>query len=112
MNSSKTHAMHTGGEAGRHAAASWPAALFGMAPDRLTDLFRARGFPAFRGRQLAQWMYARHVRSFDEMTNLPASLREAWKRESSLGHPERLEVLESTAVTRKFLLRTAAAHLV
>jgi 23S rRNA (adenine2503-C2)-methyltransferase len=115
MNSSKTHAIRpTGrpGEAAASAEASWPAALFGVEPDRLPDLFRERGHPAFRGRQLAQWMYGRHAASFDEMSSLPAALREELKRESSLGHPFLLEVAQSEDGTRKCLFRTAAGHLV
>jgi 23S rRNA (adenine2503-C2)-methyltransferase len=33
------------------------------------------GEPAFRSRQLAQWLYTRRVESFDAMTNLPAAFR-------------------------------------
>jgi len=35
----------------------------------------ALGEPKYRGRQLAQWIYRKAARSFDEMADLPASLR-------------------------------------
>src|SRR5947208_3320521 len=34
------------------------------------------GEPAYRGRQLALWLYGQGVRSFAEMSDLPASLRD------------------------------------
>ena len=33
------------------------------------------GQPGYRGRQLAQWLYARGARSLDQMTDLPAAFR-------------------------------------
>jgi len=35
------------------------------------------GQPAYRARQIAQWVWRRHVGRFADMTNLPAPLREA-----------------------------------
>ncbi|WP_139651397.1 23S rRNA (adenine(2503)-C(2))-methyltransferase RlmN [Raoultibacter phocaeensis] len=43
--------------------------------DELAELVQSLGQPAFRTKQLFQWLYGHHVRSWDEMTNLPASLR-------------------------------------
>ena len=46
--------------------------LLGKTPDELKAAATAVGLPAFTGRQIAQWMYAKRVRSFDEMTNISA----------------------------------------
>jgi len=35
-----------------------------------------RGHPAYRARQIWVWLYRQRVRSYDEMANLPATLRE------------------------------------
>ena len=66
----------------------------------------ARGEPAFRTRQVWEWT-ARGATSYDEMTNLPAALREALRKEvplSSLSFED--ESLASDG-TQKALLRTS-----
>lgn len=42
----------------------------------LTALLRELGQPAYRARQLYGWLHQKQVLSFDEMTDLPRSLRE------------------------------------
>ena len=44
-----------------------------MLPE-LEQMVVAAGQPRFRAGQLAQWLYARRVESFDAMTNLPADV--------------------------------------
>jgi 23S rRNA (adenine2503-C2)-methyltransferase len=44
--------------------------------DELTEQMTAIGEPAFRARQIWQWMWQKGAVSFEEMTNLPKSLRE------------------------------------
>ncbi|MFB3133268.1 MAG: 23S rRNA (adenine(2503)-C(2))-methyltransferase RlmN [Rhodothermales bacterium] len=41
----------------------------------LEDLAGALGQPAYRGRQLFQWLYGKGARSFEAMTNLPKAFR-------------------------------------
>ncbi len=72
----------------------------------LDSYLSARGEPAFRGGQVWEWA-ARGARSYDEMTNLPASLRSDLGREVPLstlavGREER-----SRDGTRKGLFATA-----
>ena len=49
----------------------------------LQELLRELGEPKFRAKQLFDWLHAKQVDSFAEMTNLSKSLREkqstAWK---------------------------------
>lgn len=45
----------------------------------LEEWMRQRGEKAFRAKQIFQWMHEKLVTDFDEMTNLPASLREKLK---------------------------------
>ena len=48
--------------------------LKSMTPEELTAWCREQGQPAFRGRQLFQWL-SRGVVSTQEMTDLPKALR-------------------------------------
>ena len=51
--------------------------LTGETLDSLTERLRAQGEPAFRAKQILDWVYKKRARSWDEMTNLPKPLR-AW----------------------------------
>ncbi|MGD8387978.1 MAG: 23S rRNA (adenine(2503)-C(2))-methyltransferase RlmN [Desulfobacteraceae bacterium] len=48
----------------------------------------SQGLPAYRGRQLRQWLFKRSASSFEEMTSLSKELRER------LDHTARVDVLE------------------
>lgn len=50
-------------------------ALFGMSLEQLQAVAREEGAPAFRGRQIADWLYRKPVDSIDAMSNLPADFR-------------------------------------
>ena len=41
-----------------------------MTQNELVEIARNMGMTAFTGRQIADWLYHRHVSSSDEMTNL------------------------------------------
>ena len=63
------------------------------------------GQPRFRAGQLAQWLYARRVESFDAMSNLPAAFREYLKKYFKL-YPLPVAVVDhSSDGTTKLLLR-------
>jgi 23S rRNA (adenine2503-C2)-methyltransferase len=52
-------------------------AIHGETLDSLTTLLTAHGHPAFRARQILEWLYKKRAASWEEMTNLPRPLR-AW----------------------------------
>jgi len=52
-----------------------PLELKGLTLEELEAFARAQGEPAYRGRQLARWLYQGGVAAFAEMTDLPAALR-------------------------------------
>ncbi|MBA3850619.1 MAG: 23S rRNA (adenine(2503)-C(2))-methyltransferase RlmN, partial [Opitutus sp.] len=52
-------------------------ALHGETFATLSAALAAAGQPAFRARQVLDWLYKKRVRTWDEMTNLPRELR-AW----------------------------------
>ncbi len=58
--------------------------LTGMFPEELTAWCAAQGLPAFRGKQMFQWIH--QGVDFDGMTNLPLSLREKLK-ETAVAQP-------------------------
>jgi 23S rRNA (adenine2503-C2)-methyltransferase len=52
-------------------------ALTGETLESLTARLKERGEPAFRAKQILEWVYKKRARSWDEMTNLSKPLR-AW----------------------------------
>ena len=68
--------------------------------------------PRFRAAQLFEWLYGRGVASYDEMTNLPAALREKLAREAPLHFPAIEDKRVSADGTRKYLFRLADDNLV
>jgi 23S rRNA (adenine2503-C2)-methyltransferase len=49
--------------------------LLGMTTAELKELCRSIGMPAFTGSQIARWLYDKHVKTIDEMTNLSKANR-------------------------------------
>jgi 23S rRNA (adenine2503-C2)-methyltransferase len=83
--------------------------------DLLTDLpldeLKARlavlGEPAFRARQIFDWVYKKGAASFDQMTNLPPALRERLAGVFSVGGLELADVRRAKDGTEKYLFRLA-----
>jgi len=50
--------------------------LLGLNTDELRALVQEEGEPAYRGNQLAEWIYQHGARQFEEMTNLPDKTRQ------------------------------------
>jgi 23S rRNA (adenine2503-C2)-methyltransferase len=74
-------------------------------PDQWPALMAAAGAPAYRGRQLAHWLYRRHALTWDAMRNLPRPLRDRLAGSydaAGLAPGERLVAADGT---RKFLFR-------
>lgn len=81
--------------------------LLGLSTRELEAFATRLGLPAFRGRQLAQWLYLQRARSFDDMTSLPQTLRGALSGSCVIGRSTLVTTAESTDGTRKLLLREA-----
>ena len=58
-------------------------AIHGETLDTLTAALTAAGQPSFRARQILDWLYKKRVRTWDEMTNLPAPSARGWPRPSN-----------------------------
>lgn len=61
--------------------------LKSMTLPELTEALRAMGEPAFRGKQVFTWLH-RGIRSYDEMGNVPKSLREKLAQAYPLAAPK------------------------
>jgi 23S rRNA (adenine2503-C2)-methyltransferase len=78
--------------------------LTGETLDSLTEKLRARDEPAFRAKQILEWLYKKRARSWDEMTNLSKPLR-VWLDETFDFMPASLVLnKQSEDVTDKLLL--------
>ena len=77
--------------------------LLGKTPSELKEAALKAGLPSYAGKQLAQWIYARRVRSFDEMTNISKAGREKLKEMYDLGVVLPSACQESADGTRKYL---------
>ncbi|MDR0294904.1 MAG: 23S rRNA (adenine(2503)-C(2))-methyltransferase RlmN [Prevotellaceae bacterium] len=81
--------------------------LLGKTLDELTALVKDLGLPAFTGKQLADWLYKKHVGSIDEMTNLSKAARTLLNEQFQVGCRSYSMVQSSADGTRKFLFPTS-----
>lgn len=79
--------------------------IYTLNEEELTDLMTRWGEAAYRGRQIFEWLYVHRVDSFDEMSNLPQSLRERLGTTYSIEPLETVVKQESADGTVKFLFR-------
>ena len=52
-----------------------PMFIYSLNRDELKTWLKNHKQPAFRAKQIWQWLYKQQVQSWDEMNNLPGSLR-------------------------------------
>ena len=71
----------------------------------LEEKVRELGEPLYRARQIADWLYQKRVRSFDEMTDLPREFRNRLAEQFDFSKIDVVRVLGSRDTTRKFLFR-------
>ena len=76
--------------------------LTGMSPEELSAWMKSRGYPAFRGKQVFEWIH-RGV-DFDGMSNLPMDMRQALK-ECSVAQSVKIRLYRKSELdgTVKFL---------
>ena len=78
-------------------------ALLGKTLSELQEVALSVGLQKFAGKQLAEWLYVRRVRSFDEMTNISLKGREALKANYTIGRHDPIREAVSVDGTRKYL---------
>lgn len=74
-------------------------------PDELVAALAAVQEPAYRARQILEWVFKRRVGSFDEMSNLSRALRLKLQERFVLRTMRIAQVTGSSDTTRKFLLK-------
>ena len=78
-------------------------ALLGKTLSELQEVALSVGLQKFAGKQLADWLYVRRVRTIDEMTNISLKGREALKASYTVGRHAPVREAVSTDGTRKYL---------
>ena len=81
--------------------------------EELTCKIKEMGFPAYRAKQMYEWMHIHFVRNFDEMSNIPKDLREKCSEDFSFTALE-IERMQESKIdgTRKDLFKCADGSLV
>ncbi len=78
--------------------------LLGLNTEELCALVQELGEPAYRGKQLAEWIYMRGAKTFDEMNNLPARLRTKLSKNYEIDRSRTVAIQHSQDGTIKLLL--------
>lgn len=80
--------------------------LLGMTLAELQELVHILDMPKFTAKQICSWIYNKHIKSIDEMTNLPLKKREMLKENYEIGAQPPTEAQKSEDGTIKYLYRT------
>ncbi|MEP6603844.1 MAG: 23S rRNA (adenine(2503)-C(2))-methyltransferase RlmN [Spartobacteria bacterium] len=80
--------------------------------EELQAQLQARGEHAYRAAQITDWLFAKRVTSFEQMSDLPQRLRAQLAEEFSFGKIDIERVLGSRDTTRKFLFRLDDGNLI
>src|SRR3954451_13894238 len=83
-----------------------------MLLSELEEFVRSRGLPAYRAKQITDWVYKKRVSSFDAMSDLPNELRAQLADDFELAPDEVVRVLGSNDTTQKFLFRLRDGNLI
>lgn len=78
--------------------------LKALSRTQLQELLVNMGQPAFRAKQIESWIWEKGVSSFDQMTNLPKSLRAALAEQCTLGGTSLVASQKSADGSKKYLL--------
>ena len=71
--------------------------------EELQDFVQNLGLEKYRAKQIAQWLYKKRVKSFDEMTNISKSARKLLSENAEIDVLKLVKVEESADGTRKYL---------
>ncbi len=78
-------------------------ALLGKTLAELQAIAIEAGLPRFVGKQLCEWIYRKHVTSFDQMTNISLKARQALQQDYCIGRITPTAEAASADGTRKYL---------
>ena len=81
--------------------------------DELIECVKEMGEPAFRAKQLYQWLHVKQVRSYDEMTNISGALKDKCREKFSFTALKMVQVQESKLDdTKKFLFALSDGNVI
>ncbi len=80
-------------------------ALIGKTWQELKAIVSELSLPAFTAKQIAEWLYKKHVSDIDEMTNISLKNRETIAEKYCVGKNAPVEVMESVDGTKKYLFQ-------
>jgi 23S rRNA (adenine2503-C2)-methyltransferase len=87
--------------------------LYDLSHDELESLITGWEQPAYRARQIAEWLYKHKVGSIEQMTNLPQTLRDRLAAETRVGVLEQVrEQVSNDGQTVKRLFRLPDGQLI
>jgi 23S rRNA (adenine2503-C2)-methyltransferase len=72
--------------------------------DQLRDWFRQQGLPDYRAGQVRKWLFQKRAAAFDEMTDLPAALRQQLAADFQIWSTQIAQHREAADGTEKLLL--------
>ncbi|MDO5602162.1 MAG: 23S rRNA (adenine(2503)-C(2))-methyltransferase RlmN [Oscillospiraceae bacterium] len=79
--------------------------LSAMTKEELKAFAEARGWPAFRAKQIFSWLHQKRAAAFAEMTNLPRAMQEELERACRIDFPAIARKQVSKDGTVKYLFR-------
>lgn len=89
-----------------------PTTWYGMTADEAAERVKGLGIPAFRAKQLMEWIYSKHITAWDEAKNLPQDIRAKLAESAPLTALQVDEIHRSSdGESTKFLFRTHDNHL-
>ena len=81
--------------------------------EELTEELKAQGYPAYRGKQIYQWLHVKLAESFEEMTDLSKDMRRSLAERYRIVQLKPVQVLVSKVDgTRKYLFALEDGHII
>ncbi len=80
-------------------------ALSGLSLSQIEEFLGTLNLPKFRARQLHSWIYAKYAKSFDEMTDLSAELKQRLNEVATISLLKMVHLQVSKDGTRKYLFQ-------
>jgi len=79
--------------------------LYGKTLNELIAVTKRVGLPGFAAKQIADWLYKKEIKTFDEMTNLSKKMKDVLSADYELGVYDPETVSVSNDGTKKYLFR-------
>ena len=89
-----------------------PPSITSLPLEELSARLRDLSQPAYRAKQILDWLYQKRVNSFEAMTDLPQALRTQLAAEFAFEKTEVVRTLGSQDTTQKFLFRLRDGNLI